>query len=74
MQSVGRRSLLLTSVICMGIMSSLLAWGIDDHHKIVSAVAIVSFIVSIPRVERSKSVSDRDRRHSPSVLDQCRSC
>lgn len=73
MQSVGRRGLLLTSVICMGIMSSLLAWGIDDHHKIVSAIAIVSFIVSA-RHCHPRSETYHDRRPSPLVWDPCRSC
>jgi MFS family permease len=42
----GRRSLMLLSAFGMGSMAFLLARGLDGHHANLSAVAIVSFIVS----------------------------
>jgi MFS family permease len=44
--SLGRRPLLLISATGMGIMSMLLAYGLDEHKTNLSAFAIVSFIVS----------------------------
>ncbi|CAD6578358.1 MAG: hypothetical protein TREMPRED_002163 [Tremellales sp. Tagirdzhanova-0007] len=43
---VGRKGLLLTSIIGMAITSALLAFALDIHHNILSASAIILFIVS----------------------------
>ena len=47
MQTVGRKRLLLYSVVAMGSLSALLAYGLDGGHQGISAFAIVAFIVRI---------------------------
>ncbi|KAK4687764.1 hypothetical protein P7C73_g2353, partial [Tremellales sp. Uapishka_1] len=42
---LGRKTLLLGSILGMTTMSVLLAIGLDGHYQVMSAVAIVSFIV-----------------------------
>jgi hypothetical protein len=46
-QKVGRKRLLLFSVLSMGSMSAVLAYGLDEGHRGLSAVAIVAFIVRV---------------------------
>ena len=65
---MGRKKLLLYSVVSMGAMSALLAYGLDGGHRVLSGAAIVAFIV-----RRSGSGSEDWQReliirlHSPSV-------
>ncbi|RXK41640.1 hypothetical protein M231_01140 [Tremella mesenterica] len=42
----GRKNLLLLSVISMGSMSALLAVGLNSHHQLLSATAIIAFITA----------------------------
>ncbi|WVR06252.1 hypothetical protein IAU60_003282 [Kwoniella sp. DSM 27419] len=46
MDRVGRKTLLLVSIAAMAATSSLLAVGLDTHHEVLSAVAIVTFIAA----------------------------
>ncbi|KAL1412963.1 Bifunctional purine biosynthesis protein PurH [Vanrija albida] len=41
---VGRRQLLLWSIVGMGVLSVLLGYGIDQSYRVLSAVSIVAFI------------------------------
>jgi len=49
-QRLGRRSLLVVSCIGMSIMSALLAIGLNNSYQVLSAVAIISFIVRSPHL------------------------
>ena len=47
-QRVGRKGLLLTSISGMACTSAILAWALDSHINILSAAAIILFIVCHP--------------------------
>jgi SP family facilitated glucose transporter-like MFS transporter 3 len=47
-QRLGRRTLLVVSCAGMAVMSALLAIGLNNSYQILSAIAIISFIVSSP--------------------------
>ncbi|WVQ80530.1 hypothetical protein IAT38_002635 [Cryptococcus sp. DSM 104549] len=46
MDRLGRKTLILSSIAGMASASVLLAIGLNDHHKILSAVSIIAFIAS----------------------------